>query len=532
MLQRIKISNYALIDNIELEFKNGLSVVTGETGSGKSILLGALGLALGDRASSSSVRHGAEVCFVEASFNHKGKQIVIRREVNANGRSKAFINDSQSSVAELKELGDQLVDLHGQDETRALLNRDTRLKLLDSFGGHIEANNTYEKSFNEWRDAELKLSKLIAKSKLPQADVGYLKFQADELDQLKLHIINYDKLEAELNTLKNATEIAAGLYNAHSALSEIDLASTIKVLSSISEHSKEARELLDRLESTRIELDDISNEAQNTSESISFDEERMNILEEQLDNYKKALMKHKKASAADLSAYLDEVHELISDASGLEKRIEELKLKVQETYNTMITDGKSLMDARIISGKDLLKKVTAELKPLKLPDVNMDWVFEEASSPDILGIEDVELMFSANPGSPMQPLSDVASGGEKSRVMLAFKAGLASKKVIPTIVLDEIDTGVSGDVATRMASAMKSMSSGQQVFSVTHLAQVAAQGDQHLEITKNISKGTAHTNANYLNEEDRIEAIARMLSGENTTDEARAQARNLRNQKP
>lgn len=528
MLQRIKISNYALIDNIELSFENGLSVVTGETGSGKSILLGALGLALGDRANSASVRHGEELCYVEASFLHRGKQIDIRREVLATGRSKAFINDSQSSVAELKELGKQLVDLHGQDETRALLNRDTRLDLLDSFGGHQEVKSKYELSFNNWREAAEEHSRLVAKSKLPQADVGYLKFQADELDQLKLHIINYDELESELNTLKNATDIASGLYNVHSALNEVDLSSAIRTLESISEYNKEAKELLERLVSARIELDDISSEASSNSESISFDEERLHILEEKLDNYRKALMKHKKASAAELAAYLDEVHELISDASGLEKRIEELRVRVEETKGIMLADGHSLKEARAKAGNELLSKVTEELGPLKLPDVTMSWVFENASSPDILGIEEVELMFSANPGSPMQPLSEVASGGERSRVMLAFKAGLASKKVIPTIVLDEIDTGVSGDVATRMASAMKSMANGQQVFAVTHLAQVAAQGDQHLEITKTIEGGTAHTSASYLDDNDRVEAIARMLSGENTTDEARAQARILR----
>lgn len=529
MLKRIKISNYALIDNIELNFESGLSVVTGETGSGKSILLGALGLALGDRASSSSVRHGENLCYVEATFIHEGHQVEIRREVLATGRSKVFINESQSSVAELKELGEKLVDLHGQDETKALLNRDTRFKLLDKFGEHAEVKLSFENSFTKWKESKEELSTLIAKSKLPQADISYLKFQAEELDQLKLHIINYDELESELNTLKNATEIASGLYNVHNSINDLDLISTLRSLESISEFNKEAKELLERLNSVRIELDDISNEAHSTSESISFDEERLSVLEDQLDNYKKALMKHKKASAEELSDYLEEVHELISEASGLEKRIEELKQSVEHAYKEMLSDGETLKQARINTGKNLLKKVTDELVPLKLPDVKMEWQFENASTPDILGIEDVELMFSANPGSPVQPLSEVASGGERSRVMLAFKAGLASKKVTPTIVLDEIDTGVSGEVATRMATAMKSMANGQQVFAVTHLAQVAAQGDQHLEITKTLKDGSAHTNASYLEEGGRIEAIARMLSGENTTDEARAQARILRN---
>lgn len=526
MLQRIKISNYALIDNIELNFDGGLSVVTGETGSGKSILLGALGLALGDRASSSSVRHGENLCFVEASFLIDGKSIDIRREVNATGRSKAFINDSQCSVAELKELGSTLVDLHGQDETRALLNRDTRLELLDSFGGHdVES---YKSSFYEWKTEKENLAALIAKSKLPQADISYLEFQAAELEQLNLGVFNYDELESELQTLKNATDIASGLFNVHSAIDSLDLNSTVRILEGISEYSKDAKDLLERLNSVRIELEDISSESHSKSESITFDEERLSILEEHLDSYKKALLKHKKGGAAELSEYLEEIHKNISDANSLETRITESKALVSELKAKMLSEGAKLLEARKKAGAELLKAVKAELKPLKLPDVQMSWEFMDAASPDILGVEEVELMFSANPGSPMQPLAEVASGGERSRVMLAFKAGLSLRKITPTIVLDEIDTGVSGDVASRMASTMKAMSSGQQVFSVTHLAQVAAVGDQHLEITKSVSKGTAITEASYLGDENRIEAIARMLSGENITDEARAQAKVLR----
>jgi len=554
LLQKLQISNYALISELTLEFKKGLTVVTGETGSGKSILLGALGLALGERSSASSVRHGADLCVVEAVFNSplsrnilcdydlegakvNDGEILIRREVSANGRSRAFINDSLVNVRILKEIGNKLVDLHGQDETRGLLDRDKRLGLLDDFGKHYRVRDEYRVAFSVWRTAVEKLKELERESKKPQADRNYLQFQIEELRQLNLDELNQEELEDEYNELIHATELAKGLHLTFDLLdnggSENDAVSSIKSaireLEEIERFNKSASSLLERLNSVNIEVRDIAAEASSLAEGISHDPNRLAIVEEKMEALSKALHKHNSSDAQSLALIEKDLMLQLDKCDGLESDLEEAREIVGITFESMNKFGTILTEARTRSGLELLKIVHETLSPLKLPKVKMSWQFEPLISPDLYGVEDVELFFSANPGSPQQAMSQVASGGERSRVMLAFKAALATKTQVPTIVLDEIDTGVSGDVATRMAKTMLSMSKKQQVFSVTHLAQVAARGDLHLEVRKNTTESEANTIARYLHGLDRTESIATMLSGSSVSDEARAAAKVLLN---
>ena len=466
MLKELHIVNYALIEELVLEFDDRLTVVTGETGSGKSILLGALGLALGERATTSSVRHGSLLCVIEATFQSKevseklenwelselpNSIIHIRRELTSSGRSKAFINDGQTSIGTLKEIGSLLVDLHGQDETRALMERNTRLELLDSFGGHFEVRDSYRATYSGLRTAVQKLNDLKEISSKPQSDVDYLQFQLDELSELNLSTTDWTKIEEEFSILTNSTELAKGFNSTYEAIDLLDLNSIVRCLENISGYSKDAEELLNRFNSARIELEDLAQEASKLAENVMFDPERLRIVDEKLDGLKKALHKHRLNSAEELLKMQSQIEMQIANASNLELAIEKAQEEVLNAQSQMFVAGEALKKAREECGNELMKKVYKELEPLKLQDVKINWEFSDLATPDLYGIEDVELLFSANIGSPQYPITQVASGGERSRIMLAFKAAIASRNTVPTIVLDEIDTGVSGDIASRMA---------------------------------------------------------------------------------
>ncbi|HIO15874.1 MAG TPA: DNA repair protein RecN [Flavobacteriales bacterium] len=570
MLVKLQIRNFALISELTLDFNEGLTVVTGETGSGKSILLGALGLALGERSSASSVRHGTDLCVVEATFisdtvnkvlgdyglgmglssdeNESGERneggernyggnIIIRREVSASGRSRAFVNDSLVNLSVLREVGLRLVDLHGQDETRALLDRDKRLDILDDFGKHLEERDRYRAAFAGWRTAVETLRDLEKEASKPQGDRDYLQYQLEELSQLGLESLDQEELEYEYNELIHATELAKGLHATFELLDGgaansdvvggIELA--IRELEEIERFNKGAGALLERLRSVTIEVRDIAQEASSLAEGITHDPNRLALVEDKMEALSKALHKHNSSDAKALAQVEVDLQRSIDQCDGLEKDLEEAKEELGRRFGAMQKSGETLMSVRGKSGAGLIELVHEKLAPLKLPNVEMSWQFTPLSTPDLLGIEDVELLFSANPGSPPQAMSQVASGGERSRVMLAFKAALATKTNVPTIVLDEIDTGVSGDVATRMAQTMMSMSKKQQVFSVTHLAQVAASGKFHLEVSKTTTDKEAITKAEYLDGKKRTESIATMLSGSQVSEEARAAATVLLN---
>lgn len=546
MLTRLHIENFALIHEITLEFENGLTVLTGETGSGKSILIGALGLAIGERGNASNIRQGAKLCVVEATFldktvSHKlppldiesrGVEINIRREVSSNGRSRAFVNDSQISIGDLKFLGNLLVDLHGQDETRSLLERVTRLNLLDAFGGHTKIFDAYKHSFDSFCAAKDKLTKLEADASRPQGDKNYLAFQLEELKELNLSHLNARELDSEYKELFHATELATGLHSTYELLENstqgADVSSimdkALRVLENIAEYSVKASKLLNRLSSSRIELNDIAQEANNLADGITQDPHRLVIVQEKMEALSKAFHKHGVSDAEALKLVELDLQNQLKKCEGLNEEIRLARHEKSAKKNHMMAAGERLHDERKKSGSKLLDLVNIQLVPLKLPNVVMSWDFKKLTTPDEVGIEDVELLFSANPGSLPQPLSSVASGGERSRIMLAFKAAIATRKTVPTIVLDEIDTGVSGEVATRMAQTMLNMAKTQQVFSVTHLAQVAAKGHNHIEISKKTTEKTAVTRAQFLNQGERSEAIATMLSGSKISNEARAAA--------
>lgn len=544
MIRHLHIENYALIEALDCAWEKGLTAITGETGSGKSIVLGALGLVLGNRAETQHIRTGASKCIIEATFETTRPAVRqwleshdfdapegpngllrIRREITPTGRGRAFIQDSPAKVSDLAQLGEWLVDLHGQDETRALMEREARLRLLDDWGELQAERTTYLTAFANWKAAEKELAAARKKLGGPQADLAYLEYQINALQALQLDTLDEQALEAERDLLANASDVRHNLLQASTALdgdhhsAQDAIRRALSAFRSISGHLSQAEEWLQRLESVKIEIDDIASEAAGRGEEVEEDPARLTAVEAQLDALRSAMLKHNCANVEDLRQLLNDLTTSLEDSAELESRVTTLAAEVAELRDACALAGEQWRQTRSAAATKLCAEVTADCASLKMPDTQMSFTFETMPDTqwDEWGTDEVEIMFSANLGSPQAPLRMVASGGERSRLMLTLKAAKAKARPGGTIVLDEIDTGVSGDVASRMAELMAEISQQQQVFTVTHLPQVAARADHHVEVHKRTEEGTTRTYIKGLNPADRIEAIAKMLSGNELT---------------
>ena len=546
MLQRLSISNFALLEAVHLELHPGMTALTGETGSGKSILLGALGLALGDRADATVIRAGAARCTVEAEFDiqphadwleQRGFDstggLILRREIAAAGRSRAFINDTPCSVADLKELGLRCVDLHGQDETRALAERTTRLRLLDRCADQAPIVQAYRTAFLHWKACEAALERAAAEASAPLADVDYLTYQLQELERLDLAHNDFAALEAEREVLLHATEHRAALYAAAAALEGDDrtsggidaLAAAAKLLQS-ARTTPDTEELAARLSSVRVEVLDIARSLGRLADVTEENPERLAHLETWVSEFERLRAKHR---CADEGALRTHVEFLAASLLGVEDRAaawERAQVEERAAYAAMHAAGEALAASRHAAALALVAQTREYLAGLKLGDAALEFVFAPMKSPDALGTEDVEVLFSANAGTAPLPLTAVASGGERSRLMLALKAATGAFALAPTIVLDEIDTGVSGDVAARMAALMRGMSQHRQVLAITHLPQVASRAPHHLLVFKTADVPPV-TQVVSLTGAQRVEALASMLSGSQITAASLANAEAL-----
>ena len=544
MIRHLHIENYALIEALDCSWEKGLTAITGETGSGKSIVLGALGLVLGNRAETQHIRSGASKCIIEATFETTRPIVTewlraqdfdgpegaagilrIRREITPAGRGRAFIQDSPAKVSDLAQLGEWLVDLHGQDETRALMEREARLRLLDDWGALAAERQVYLSAFETLKSTEKALTEAKKMMGGPQADLAYLEYQINALQALQLDTVDEHALEAERDLLANASDVRHNLLQAsvaldgdqHSAQDAIHAA--LGALRGSLHHYPQAEEWLQRLESVKIEIDDIAAEASSRGEEVEEDPARLAAVEAQLDALRSAMLKHKCNSVEALRQLLEELLGSLDESAALESRIKALTDRAAAEREACERAGEHWREARTQAAAKLCAEVTADCATLKMPDTQMSFSFEPLPDTqwDEWGTDDVEILFSANLGSPQAPLRLVASGGERSRLMLAMKAAKAKSRPGGTIVLDEIDTGVSGDVASRMAELMADISAQQQVFTVTHLPQVAARADHHVEVHKRTEDGTTRTYLKSLTSDERIEAIARMLSGNELT---------------
>lgn len=548
MLNSLIIRNYALIEGSTIELNKGLTMITGETGAGKSILLGALGLLIGQRADSKIVRNTEKKSIVEAEFDIRSYQLhaffdkheldyddysTIRREVHASGKSRAFINDTPVNLQQLKEFGSQLVDIHSQHETLLLNNTSFQLRVIDVFAGTLEVREQFKLAFQEWNVNQKELKdKKEEQAKLIQ-ERDFNAFLLNELEEANIASDELEELEDLLAQLTHAEEIKSSLHEAVAGLNDNETAvisilnQVESTLSGVEDYQAEIKALNDRLRSTRLELDDIAAELDSTQEQVSLDPEKLEITSQRINQLNSLLQKHRVQTEAELIDIQAGLQAKMESDNRLEEDIIELEYKVKIQQESLMKKAEQLHTKRskaIVGLKAEVERITHQVG---MPNAVFNIQLEKQNTLKEFGFTGVQFLFSANKGHAVQTLSEVASGGELSRVMLALKAISSKRIAMPTILFDEIDTGVSGDVALKMANVLKEMSQEMQVITISHLPQVAANGDAHFKVFKEDSDTKTTSKIKQLTEEERLTELAHMLSGAQLTEAALANAREL-----
>ncbi len=548
MLQKLVVSNYAIIDYVEVDFAASLNIITGETGAGKSILLGALSLILGSRAESKVLFDESRKCVVEGHFSLKGyrlqeffvahdldyeESLIIRRELTNAGKSRAFVNDTPVTLETLKELGAQLINLHSQHETLALSSATFQLQLVDAVAQHETLLLQYAQQYQEWRKTKRQLLDLLERSKQDIGDIDYLNYQLSELTEANLDADEFEQLEQELNSLENAEEIKGGLSRSVSALSNTDgsvvdsLNEVRSLLHGISKYNTEIEALTERLNSATIELEDISREMERLEEDLQHDPERILHLQERQNTVNRLLAKHHAASVAELLALQTDLEGRVGAFANLRGDID--KLQKQETQQLL--DLKKLGNQITADRKKVLPQIQAQVidKLAYVGMANSQFIIElePLAEPVADGMDKVRFLFSANKGGRVEELRKVASGGELSRLMLVLKSLIAKNMALPTLIFDEIDTGISGEVAHKAGLVMEQLAEGHQIIAITHLPQIASKGTSHLFVYKALENDRTVTRIRKLTPDERATEIAKMLGGDKVTEAALENAREL-----
>ena len=549
MLRSLYIQNYALIEKLDISFETGFSVITGETGAGKSIILGAIGLLLGQRADVKAIRRGASKCIIEARFDiaaygmrpffeenelEYDEECILRREVQASGKSRAFINDTPASLAQMKELGEQLIDVHSQHQNLLLNKEGFQLNVLDILAHNDAALEKYHLHYGEWKQTERELAELMSLAEKSRSDEDYIRFQLEQLEEAHLVEGEQEELEQEAETLSHAEEIKAGLYRVEQSFVSDEggllsyLKDSLNTLNCLQRVYQPAKELTERMESAYIELKDISHEVSSQSDSVEFNPVRLEEVNERLNLIYSLQQKHRVQTLDELIALTDEYRSKLSDITSYDERIAELTARKEEQYKQVKQQAELLTKARTKAAREVEKQLAARLIPLGMPNVRFQIEMGLKKEPGLQGEDTVNFLFSANKNGTLQNISSVASGGEIARVMLSIKALIAGAVKLPTIVFDEIDTGVSGEIADRMADMMQEMGDrNRQVISITHLPQIAARGRAHYKVYKKDSDTETNSNIRRLTDEERVEEIAHMLSGATLTEAALSNAKSL-----
>ena len=549
MLKQLYIKNFTLIDELDISLYPGFSVITGETGAGKSIILGAIGLLLGNRADTRQVKSGAERCIIEAHFDlHKyhlqtffeehdldydEQDCIVRREVGANGKSRAFINDSPVSLQQMKDLGERLVDIHSQHQNLLLRKEDFQLDVVDLIAGNERERNEYSTTYQTYKRVSNELQTLKQELQASRDNEDFLRFQQNELDDARLMAGEQEELEEQSRLMSHVEEIKSVLYESDNLLN----ADTMGVVSSLRTitnqlHSIEsvfpaAGELANRTDSCYIELKDISEEISSKLERVDFDPRQLESINDRLDLLFSLQQKYHVSSVEELIDIKQKLDEQLSQIDNSDEQLREMEEQLAKLQQECQQKAQRLSATRQKAARKVEQEMKSRLVPLGIPNVR----FEVSLSSKPLsadGTDRVAFLFSANKSTPLLPVSEVASGGEIARVMLSLKAMISGSVKLPTIIFDEIDTGVSGRVAEQMAQIMKEMGDAdRQVISITHLPQIAAMGSTHYRVTKEERKQGTTTSMLQLTQEERIGEIAQMLSGSNISEAAISNAKAL-----
>ena len=549
MFKSLTINNYALIDRLDISVEPGFTVITGETGAGKSIILGALGILLGGRAEARAVRTGAAKCVVEAAFDvsalgiqgffeendidFDGEECILRREVTAAGKSRAFINDTPVPAARLKEIGALVIDIHSQHRNLLIGREDYLLDTLDTVAANSAEKTAYAEAFAQWRKAEEDLKALRLQAEKGQTDGDYLKFQLTQIQEAALLPDEQEELEKENALLEHAEEIKASLGSAAFAINGSDgerlaeLRRAAQLLESIAAHLPEAAALAERLESARIEIGDIADELERQSEGIDFNPARAEQVASRLNLIYDLLQKHRAASITELLALAKDWEEQINRLENMESLLEESQRRCTALLADLRKKGSVLTATRGKAAEIVEQSLTESLHTLGMPNVSIQFSLQPREMPAASGMDTPVFLFSANKNVPMQPVSEIASGGEIARVMLALKGLIARHKNLPTIIFDEIDTGVSGTMAERMAVMMGEIAKHCQVLCITHLPQIAAKGNAHFRVHKEENETGTTSHISRLSPEERVREIATMLSGAEISEAAVSNAKAL-----
>lgn len=549
MLRSLYIQNYALIEKLDIEFGAGFSVITGETGAGKSIILGAIGLMLGQRAEVKAIRRGASKCVIEARFDIAAynmqpffedneleyeEECILRREVYASGKSRAFINDTPASLVQMKELGEQLIDVHSQHQNLLLNKEGFQLNVLDILSHNDEQLAAYQSLYKEWKQARQDLEDLIARAEQNKSDEDYIRFQLEQLEEAHLVAGEQEELEQEADTLSHSEEIKAGLFRANQLLTSDEggilsaLKEGLNTMIGLQKVYASATELAERLESTYIELKDISQELSSQEDDVEFNPDRLEEVNDRLNVIYSLQQKHRVDTVRELLALVEDYAAKLSAITSYDERIIEQTALCDTLYNKVKKQAAVLTKSRTKAAREVEKQMAARLVPLGMPNVRFLVEMGMRKEPGAHGEDTVSFLFSANKNGALQNISSVASGGEIARVMLSIKAMIAGAVKLPTIVFDEIDTGVSGEIADRMADIMQEMGEqDRQVISITHLPQIAARGCAHYKVYKQDNDTETVSYIRRLADGERVEEIAHMLSGATLTEAALNNAKAL-----